>query len=340
MKRVVKITDVAKRAGVVKSTVSNVLSGKKFVSEELRKKVLDACEELDFHPNFYASALSSHKSNIIALLLECSEEIDRKFYQKLIVSCLKQASKSDYSLLIYYNSDKDKLLNTLRQGMAPIDGAILMSPFVDDERLNQMEAGRISCVVIGRPEKSTPAGSENGVELNYVDIDNKKLVKDVCEKLIADYGKDVYLLNSDRRLTISKDREKSFKDVCNIYGIDYNSHLFESVHSSAEEGYALSKPVMKKNGVYITANGLLASGVYRAAKECGLNVGKDIAVFALGRSLEHGTFEPKLSYADQDYELLGKTAVDMLLDEIENGFHKNSTFVESKIIYTQSVEKI
>ena len=100
MKKVVKITDVAERAGVVKSTVSNVLTGKKFVSEELRKKVLDACEELDFHPNFYASALSGHKSDIVALLLESSDEVDRKIYQKVIMGCLKQSSKSGYSFKV------------------------------------------------------------------------------------------------------------------------------------------------------------------------------------------------------------------------------------------------
>lgn len=331
MKRIVKITDVAERAGVVKSTVSNVLSGKKFVSEELRKKVLDACEELDFHPNFYASALSSHKSNIIALLLDVSNELDWNFYQKLIVSVLKQAAKSDYSLLIFYNDDQEKLLNTLRKGTAPIDGAILMRPFVNDERLKRMEEGRISCVVIGRPESD--------IGMNYIDIDNVKLVKDVSEKLIADWGNDIYLINSDKRMTISQDRERAFKEVCEKYGEAADGRMFESLHSTAEEGYNLSKPIMKRGATFITANSLLASGVYRAAKECGLEVGKDIAVFALGRSLQHGLFEPKLSYADQDYELLGKAAVDMLLDEIDNGKHGSGVLVESKIIYTQSVEK-
>lgn len=332
MKKVVKITDVAEKAGVVKSTVSNVLTGKKFVSEELRKKVLDACEELDFHPNFYASALSSHKSNIIALLLESSEEIDRKLYQKLIMGCLKQASKSGYSLLIYYNSDKNKLISTLRQGMAPIDGAIIMTPCVNDERLLQIESGRISCVVIGRPE--------NDLNVSYVDIDNIKLVKDVTEKLMEFYGKEVYLINSDSVLTISRDRERAFTEVCWKHGIDAVSHIFESKNSSEEEGYETAKKIMNKNCGYITANAKLAAGVYRAAQEAGLKVGEDVGVLALGRSLDHGIFKPKLSYAEQDYDLLGKKAVDILIDEIDNGFSKQSIYVESNIIFADSVKKL
>ncbi len=108
MDKVVNIIDVAKKAGVVKSTVSNVLTGKKYVSPELQKKVLDACEELDYHPNFYASALSGKKSNIIALLLENSDDIEQKMYKNLIVACIKEASLHGYSLLVYYNSDKER----------------------------------------------------------------------------------------------------------------------------------------------------------------------------------------------------------------------------------------
>ncbi len=332
MKKVVKITDVAERAGVVKSTVSNVLTGKKFVSEELRKKVLDACEELDFHPNFYASALSGHKSDIVALLLESSDEVDRKIYQKVIMGCLKQSSKSGYSLLIYYNLDKEMLLNTLRRGIAPIDGAIIMTPCVNDERLLQIESGRINCVVIGRPE------NDNGV--SFVDIDNIALVKNVSEKLIGGYGKEIYLINSDRDMTISRDREAAFSEICGKYGIDARMRIFESKNQSEEEGYEIARKILKKGASYITANGKLAAGVYRAAAEAGLEIGEDVGVFALGRSLDHGMFTPKLAYADQDYDLLGKKAVETLIDEIDNGFGRKRLFVESKIIFADSVKKI
>ena len=54
----ISINDVARKVGVAKSTVSNALTGKKYVSPELKEKVLKACKELDYTPNFYASSLS------------------------------------------------------------------------------------------------------------------------------------------------------------------------------------------------------------------------------------------------------------------------------------------
>lgn len=332
MKKIVKITDVAEKAGVAKSTVSNVLTGRKFVSDELKAKVMDACRELDFHPNFYASGLSSHKSNIIALLLESSNNVERPIYSELIIACLKEASKHGYSLLIYYNTDNEQLLKTLRYGGAPIDGAILMTPCVDDERLKQITSDCIDCVLIGRPA--------DGINLNYVDIDNVKLVNDVCEKLISAYGTDVYLINSDSSLTISQDRAKSFKIVCERYGIDYNAHSFESKQSCEADGYDFACKAIKKNSVFITANGVLAAGVYRAAEEKGLKIGEDVAVFALGRSQQHGWFKPQLSYAEQNYTVLGTKAVQILLAQIEEGEVKERVFIESNTVFTDSAKRL
>lgn len=329
MKTPAKIIDVAKRAGVAKSTVSNVLTGNKYVSDELKEKVLKACKELDFHPNFYASGLSSGTSKIIALLLENNGDVEKPFYKELIVACLKKAAEYDYSLLIYYNSDPDRLLSTLRQGMAPIDGAVLMTPYLNDARLSQIASDCISCTVIGRPD--------GGVAFNCVDIDNVKLVKTVCDKLINLYGKDVYLINSDFKLTVSIDRTNAFSEICEKYAIDFQSHLFESRNSSAEDGYEYAMRVLKKDSVIITANALLASGVYRAAEEKGLKIGEDVGVFALGRSMEHGSFTPKLSYARQDYAVLGAKAVEMLIDELQNGRSEKRVLVDSELFIRDSI---
>lgn len=326
----VKITDVAKRAGVAKSTVSNVLTGNKFVSEELRAKVLAACSELDFQPNFYASGLSNRKTNIIALLLEATQDIaNYPFYKDLIVSCLQEASVMGYSLLVYYEADQSKLLQTLRQGRAPIDGAILMTPDVNDERLTQMENNRTVCVVIGSPSQQN---------LSYVDIDNKKLVHTVVQRLMDEYGTDVYLINSPDSTTISRDRNQAFEQICKSRGVDTDGRVYCCKFDDADESYLFALPRVCKNAVFVTANETRAKGVYRAVEEKGLKVGVDVGVFALGRSIEHGKFTPKLSYAYQSYDALGRIAVRALIKEIETG-EQSREFIDSELIFRDSTAK-
>ena len=325
-----KITDVAKLAGVAPSTVSNVLTGNKYVSDELRKKVLAACEQLDFHPNFFASGLSRNRTNIIALLLENNPDLyQNAFYKDLIAACLTQASKHGYSLLVYYNSDKNKLLDTLRQGMAPIDGAILMAPCINDERLQHIRNDCIKCVVIGRPD----AGN-----LSYVDVDNCGLVEHAANEMLDLYD-EVYLINSLHNMTISEDRRKGFENACAKHGVISDGHILESSTGSEEVGYWIARSIVGKNIGIITANGRTARGVYRAAEEKGLEIGKDIGVFALGRSQPNKPISPELSYATQDYTLLGETAVDLLIEEIESGVEHKTVLVKSGIVDGCSLRK-
>lgn len=332
MGKIVKITDVAKRAGVVKSTVSNVLTGKKYVSPELQRKVLAACEELDYHPNFYASALSSKKSNIIALLLENSDNIEQKMYKNLIVSCIKQASLQGYSMLVYYNSDREKLLETLRKGCAPIDGAIMMSPCLHDERVTQFDSQHINFVVIGRPENAT--------SISYVDIDNVELARKTTLKLMELSGlSNVYLVNSADEMTISHDRTKGFVEACAISGIDTKDRII-SRSAFLDENNTNINNIVSKDSIFITCDDVVAQRIYTIANQKNLVIGKDVSVFALGRSTESGTFDPPLSYAKQDYSLLGKSAVDVLVALLDGAEQKQQILINSEIIFRNSVKKI
>ena len=63
------IKDIAKKAGVSTATVSHVLNKTRFVSDELIKRVNEAIEELDYHPNIMAGSLRSHKTRTIGLIV-------------------------------------------------------------------------------------------------------------------------------------------------------------------------------------------------------------------------------------------------------------------------------
>lgn len=332
MDKVVNIIDVAKKAGVVKSTVSNVLTGKKYVSPELQKKVLDACEELDYHPNFYASALSGKKSNIIALLLENSDDIEQKMYKNLIVACIKEASLHGYSLLVYYNSDKERLLDTLRKGCAPIDGAIIMSPCLHDERVVQFDSQHADFVVIGRPE--------NSEAISYVDVDNVGLARDTTLKLMELSGLDnVYLVNSGEEMTISQDRINGFVEACTKCGLNAEGRILSRAAFVGDDVQEEACAKVQAGSIFITCDDIVAQKIYGVAAEKNLVVGEDVSVFSLGRSKDSGTFTPPLSYAKQDYGLLGKTAVSVLISLIEEKAQKSQIFIKSEIIFGNSVKK-
>lgn len=66
------IKDVARRAGVAPSTVSYVLSGSRKISEDTRRTVQQAIDELGYHPRASARTLRSTRTNVLALALPAS----------------------------------------------------------------------------------------------------------------------------------------------------------------------------------------------------------------------------------------------------------------------------
>lgn len=303
----ITINDVAKRCGVAKSTVSNALTGKKYVSPALKQHILDVCKELDFQPNFYASTLSRGNTNIIGLVLEGDGGTPyRAFYADFVMACMRTAGAENKNLLIYSGLKKTAVDTMLKRDKAPIDGVILMTPLVDDIRIRQMEQQRIPCVIIGRPAQE--------LEISYVDIDNIGLVSAVMRRIYEKGFRSFTLVNSEANKTISIDRAKGFCETLETLP-DAKGKSVYGTESSAEEGRRLCAPYLREGMAFIASDGNVARGIREATQAAGLDPDRDICLYSLG---EDDPATAQWEYARQDYGKLGETAMNILLDEINN----------------------
>ena len=122
----ISIKDVAKQAGVAISTVSKVLNDYPNVSEETKKKVNQAVEELNFVPNSVAAALSSKQSGRVALLLNLgnvSQAVD-EINMQYMAGTIRRAVELNLELRL--KSDRTDFINTLAD-MEGVQSAVLVS---------------------------------------------------------------------------------------------------------------------------------------------------------------------------------------------------------------------
>lgn len=98
----VTIRDVARLAGVSASTVSRVLNGKGAISEETKKRIFDAMDELRYVPNELCAQLCQRRPRAIALVIDVADPAaySNDFFNNTVFGLETVAHKRDYSLMV------------------------------------------------------------------------------------------------------------------------------------------------------------------------------------------------------------------------------------------------
>jgi len=114
----VTIKDVADRAGVSVTSASYAINGKGTISEATRKRVLNAAEELNYHPNAFARNLKRQRSGTIGVFIS---RFGGLFYEDILDGIHAAILDTDFELIVCPESRPVNKHLTQRQ----VDGAIV-----------------------------------------------------------------------------------------------------------------------------------------------------------------------------------------------------------------------
>ncbi len=166
------ITDIAQRAGVSKGSVSYALNGHPGVSELTRKRILAIAEEIGWHPNRAARALSASRAGAcgLALARPARTLAYEPFFSKLLSGIEAELSARQFALMLQIVEDVEAETEVLRRWWAErrVDGVLLVDLRVDDPRIPLVEKLGLPAVIVGGPgapgrcrfsQAATPRGS-------------------------------------------------------------------------------------------------------------------------------------------------------------------------------------
>lgn len=145
------IADVARRAGVSRSTVSYVLSGKRPISDEVKARINLAIEELGYIPNAGARALASSQTHVIAVMAEFYPDEFAPAMLQYILGISRTAQEHGYDMLLTTNQDGPAALRRISASQM-IDGAILLNVAAKDRRLPVIHTMSQPAVLLGLPD--------------------------------------------------------------------------------------------------------------------------------------------------------------------------------------------
>jgi DNA-binding LacI/PurR family transcriptional regulator len=155
------ITDVAKAAGVSRSTVSYVLSGKRTISQETRDRVQAVIDQLGFSVRSSARALATSRTMSIGVVVQFHRAEFQPALTTYLVALADAARDAGFGLQLLTDSDGVEAVRHAIGGRQ-VDGLVLLNVVADDPRVDVVEEAGFPAVLIGMVD---------GSGLDAVDLD-------------------------------------------------------------------------------------------------------------------------------------------------------------------------
>ena len=301
----VTIKDVANESGVAISTVSNVLNNVEVVSEETRKKVLDAVEKLKYVPNMNAKFLKSCKKNTIGLFLP---SIQGDFYKMLMQAIHLQCKMRGYLLNIYVSNE-----NTSEEiyGMilsSGVEGAIILNERLSNEYIDRIQEKKMPVVFIDR--------EFSGDHMSSVIINNSEGAALAVEYLIKQGHRRIGYIHGIENYD-DEARFKAYADVMEKYSLPIDDSIilrgyFEEAVAYSEMRVLLLKGIVLPEAVFC-ANDEMAWGCIRALTEAGIKVPDQVSIMGFDDNTLAPYYNPSLTTIHSPVTELGNVSATELL---------------------------
>ncbi|WP_419999323.1 LacI family DNA-binding transcriptional regulator [Streptomyces boninensis] len=272
--------DVARLAGVSQSTVSYVMSGRRSISAETRRRVEEAMVALRFQPNAGARALASRRSSVVGLMVPFAPGADTGGVLPFIETIAKCARAEDHNVLLVTEEEGAEAVERLA-GQALCDALVLMDVEAADERVAVAAALDLPVILIGVPEDPG--------HLPCVDVDFERAGQLAVDELAACGHRRIVQLGYERR---SVERDVNYvrrfhrgaEAAARRHGIPYAQVTPEDAGHAAVEA-ALTEAMAHHDGTgdlgLVVPEGRLSSAVLTGLADRGLTPGRDVSVIAL-----------------------------------------------------------
>ncbi|MCQ2412707.1 MAG: LacI family transcriptional regulator [Sphaerochaetaceae bacterium] len=317
MSRYATLSDVAKLANTSIATVSYVLNGGegRYITEELRDRVLKAAKELHYVKSHTASALKrAHSKKTIAILIP---QPQNQFFMDILIACSNTLSKCKYETIIGFTMDDPETERSLIQQMLEnrVDGIIISPTDKAKESLELVQNLNIPFVVLSRP--MTVTGLEKA---NSVQIQNYTCGFKGAECLVSHNHTHIGFVGWNSTTADGSSRIRACLDVYDHYGIPKeNFHVVKGEFSS-DAGYDATKKLMEEypdtTGIFFGYH-VLALGGLRYLKEQNLRVPEDISVVIYGHPQWVTAGENDYTYIEMYPTQMGEQAAQLLVKLVE-----------------------
>ena len=340
----ITLKEIAKECGVSTATVSNILNGKNKVSQETRERVLEVVKERGYKLNYVAQGLRRQKTQTIGVIAEdIAQFTTPEIIEGIMEVCEERGYRTIVQNLRLYSRWQDLWFDNERMYYSVMDPAVqeMASIRVDGivyvaghaRKINRFPSDYDIPSVLAyaySQEKNVPS----------VVIDDEESARRAVEYLIKMGHTRIGVMAGEQENIHTKLRILGYQKALYESGILYNPELVTYAGWGKELSYKAAHELLQKGvSAVFCMSDRNAGGVYQYLFEQGKEVARDISVMGFDGELISDYMTPGLSTMKIELVEIGKKAVNLLFDKMENKEIPQEIKVPCSFIERESVLK-
>ncbi|MGE7596064.1 LacI family DNA-binding transcriptional regulator [Peribacillus frigoritolerans] len=327
MNALVTITDIAKLAGVAKSTVSRYLNNGS-VSEATKNKIERVINETSYAPNAFAQSLKAKKTNIIGTIVP---RLDSYASSHTLIGIDEQLRELNYQMLIS-NTGQDlnrEIENIYTLAKQKVAGMILLPSQVTDAHLEAFKELQLPVLLVGQQHETIHSIIHNDYEAAY------DLGKHVLEK---GHRKIAFLGVTGKDIAVGVMRKKGFQRAIDQKS-DCEVRYYETSFSITDALINVPSIIEEFTpSIIVCATDNIAIGALKAAYLRGLKIPEDLSITGFGGYEVTEMIHPGITTAEFYYKEAGQMAAKSIVKLVNGEEIPKLSLSKYKIIERESVD--
>ena len=317
------IKDIAIKAGVSVSTVSNALNGKKNVGEETRRRILKLCDEYGYR---HSSVTRNNSIGNVKTILFNFSDFDRSFYQEIIHGVNTYVSEHGYDLMICTKVSCERFM---RSGLT--NGCIILDMAMNRDLLIDVANEEYPIVTLDRYIEHP--------HIKSILINNYDAMAELTRGLVSRGYRKFSFIGGPENTDDNMERYRAFTDVLNKNRIKFSPKHYHTGDYRQKSGYMITRIMALSASLpdcIVCANDLMAIGAMKALNDAGYKVPHDVAVTGFDDCM---LAEPMglTTVSIPNYER-GYIAAQYLMEGMKGGSKEEPLKINAKVKWRMSVK--
>ena len=307
--RPVTLADIAREAGTSPSTASRALSGRGYVSADVRERLLAAADRLGYVPDASARTLKQRTSHVVGVVVS---DLGNQFYARIALGIEQTLREAGYQMvLLADNSESSEEIGGARTFLAMKAAGVILTP-VGTEATALLGGHGTPVVEVDRQLSPTPCDG--------VVIDNEGGARAAVMHLLGHGHRRIGLLVTETEWTTDAGRLRGYRLAHEETGTPLDERLIVRVPVHAPDTRARIESLLDPGGptAIVAANNPLAEQTWHVLRELRRRLPHDISLVGFDDVPWMEMVDPGITAVAQPAVEMGRRAARLVLRRVED----------------------